>query len=134
MHQRVGFVDARQSTGTRVVARRRAVEGETIEYRKDSALFMVSALILSNVPKFDSKSTKVINGVTALVSLVGEGLIDPDEEDRLRSAEVGVSVRSNRRETRAPTMGPRHRGNKPYDCGQVCVLRACQTRLGTTRS
>ena len=53
---------------------------------EESALFMVSASVLSNVSdisNFYSKPTKVTDNVTALVSVIGEGSIDPDEELQL---------------------------------------------------
>ena len=43
---------------------------------EESALFMVSTSVLSDipdVPNFDSKPTEVTDNVTAMVSVVGEG-------------------------------------------------------------
>ena len=43
-------------------------------------LFMVSALVSSVIPNSDSKSTEAIDGGAALVSVVDEESIDPEEE------------------------------------------------------
>ena len=50
---------------------------------EELALFMVSALVLSDVPNSDSKPMKVIDNVTASVSVIDEGSIDPEEELQL---------------------------------------------------
>ena len=47
---------------------------------EEPVLFMVSTSVLSDVPYSDFKSTKVTDGVTAPVSVVGEGSIDLEEE------------------------------------------------------
>ena len=57
---------------------------------EESTLFMVSASVLSVFPNFDSKSTKVIDGGASLVSVVGEGSIDPEEELQLGIAKTSV--------------------------------------------
>ena len=56
-----------------------------------SSFHGVSASVLSDVPNFDSKPTKVTDNVIASVSVVGEGSKDPDEERALARGDKGTS-------------------------------------------